>query len=263
MKKQLLMFPLLGLMASLLSGCGTIMFVYPDAEKYTAGNITYEDAVVNTINIDWISHNITLLEDENATGITIYEETSLTDENAFVHTYLHDGILEVKYFASGYICHVWNYTKDLTITYKPGLEKLNVNLTSGEFKANSIHADTFKLNLTSGRVNIDDIQSSNIDINMTSGNVAITNANTNTFASDLTSGTLRVGFETLEAGTIRLTSGTVEMALPESGGSVKVAKTSGSVTVNRECVIDDNTYKIGDGSANINVSMTSGDLTIN
>ena len=59
-----------------------------------------------------------------------------------------------------------------------------------------------------------------------------------------------------------MTSGKIFLTLPIDGGTVKVNKTSGSVKTNRECTMNNNTYKFGTGSADVKVSMTSGSLSI-
>ena len=52
------------------------------------------------------------------------------------------------------------------------------------------------------------------------------------------------------------------MTLPSDGGTVKVSKTSGDVVTERECSVNNSTYKFGSGPAQISVSMTSGKLII-
>ncbi len=260
--KNKIAFITLGLLTLSLAGCGTTMSVYPDADKYTAGNVLMADIEVKKIDIDWISGSVTLVEDENAVGVDIREETTLTDEKALVHSYYHDGILSVKYFASGYWCRQFNYKKDLTITYKPGLDSLKVDLTSGSLNADNLHAQDFDLDLTSGSVNIKYLVADDVDIDLTSGSVNIEKLNTKNFDADLTSGKVGIGFEAVEKATFELTSGTINMGLPTDGGTVKVTKTSGKVVANRECTINENAYKFGSGTADIRVKMTSGTLTI-
>ena len=254
---------LLGLISLGLSSCGATMGVYPDADKYIAGNIEYPDVEVSKIDIDWISGSLTLVEDENATGISILEVTDLIDKEALVHSYFHDGILSVKYFYSGYWCNKYNYKKDLTITYKPGLDSLKVSLTSGSLKAESIHTKEFDLDLTSGSANISNLFCENADTDLTSGSVIFDKINAKQFNVDMTSGVAVVNYEIIEKSSFSLTSGDINMKLPSDGGTVKVSKTSGTVKANREGTFSDNTYKFGEGSADIKVSMTSGTLTIN
>lgn len=256
-------FILLGLISLGLSSCGSKMDVYPDVEKYTSGNTEYKDVEVNKIDITWLSGSLTLVEDETATGITIEEVTDLTEKEALVHTYFHDGFLSVKYFYSGYWCNKFNYKKDLTITYKPGLESLKVSLTSGSLKSECIHAKEFDLDLTSGSADISSLTSEEADTDLTSGSVAFGKVVANKFDVDMTSGVAVVNYETIEKSSFSLTSGNISMKLPTDGGTVKVSKTSGSVKANREGTFSDDTYRFGEGSANIKVSMTSGTLTIN
>ena len=260
--KNKIALALLGLMSLGLTGCGTKMSIYADADKYTAGNVEIADVEVKKINVDWISGSVALVEDENAVGVNIYEETTLTDEKALVHSYYHDGVLNVKYFASGYWCRQFNYKKDLTITYKPGLEALNIELTSGSFKAENLHANDCDIDLTSGSANIKYLVADDVDIELTSGSVNIDKLNTKSLKADLTSGKVGIGFEAVEKASFELTSGTINMGLPVDGGAVKVSKTSGKVVANRECTISENTYKFGSGTADIRVKMTSGTLTI-
>lgn len=255
-------FIFLGLFSLGLSSCGTRMGDYADAEKYTAGNIEYSNVEVKKIDIDWISGSLTLVEDENATGIKVFEVTDLTEKEALVHTYCHDDTLSVKYFASGYWCNAFNYKKELTITYRPGLDILDINLTSGFLNASNIRAKEFDLDLTSGSANISNLVAEDADIDLTSGSVTFGKINAKKFDIDMTSGTASVVYEAIEKSSFSLTSGNINMTLPIDGGTVKVSKTSGSVKVNREGTFSDNTYKFDDGNADIKVSMTSGILTI-
>ena len=77
--KKLFAFISLALMFLSLSGCGTSMGVYADADKYLVGEQNYIEEV-NTIDIDWISGKIILVEDETVDGVIIKEETDLTSE---------------------------------------------------------------------------------------------------------------------------------------------------------------------------------------
>lgn len=256
-------FILLGLLTSGLTGCGTKMSVYADADKYIAGNTEYTNVEVSEINVDWVSGSLTLVEDESATGITISEITELTEEKALVHSYYHDGILNVKYFYSGYRCRTSFFKKDLTITYKPGLDSLDINLTSGSLKAENINVKKFDLDLTSGSTNVSNLVAEDADIDLTSGDITFGKINAKSFDVDMTSGKANVNYEAIEKSSFDLTSGNIDLTLPSEGGNVKVSKTSGSVKTNREGTFSNDIYQFGSGTAEISVSMTSGTLTIN
>ena len=260
MKKKIL-FTLLPLLALPLTSCGTSIGVYADADKYLAGNQTYTESV-NTIEIDWVSGELTLIEDDTIEGVKIEEEANTTEEKALVHSYLNEGNLKIKYFASGYMSTQYNLKKSLTVTYKPGLTKMDVDITSGKLHAENITATEFELDMTSGDADIGSVIADDIDIDATSGDIEITKVTAKDFDSDLTSGTITIGFTAIDKATFDLTSGTINMKLPEDGGTVKVSKTSGSVNTKRECSVNNNTYKFGSGAADIKVSMTSGKLNI-
>ena len=261
MKKQIAL-TLLGLMTLSLTSCGTYMSVYADADKYLAGNQTYEQEIT-ALDIDWISGSVMLVEDETITGVKVEEITNLEKEEELVHSYIDNGTLRIKFFASGHRCSkLFGYNKELTVTYKPGLEKIDIDLTSGSIKAQSVTAKKFNLDMTSGNAKIDTLVADDVDTDLTSGDIEIKKVTAKNMDADLTSGTFTVGYSAIEKASFDLTSGKFYMTLPEDGGTVKVSKTSGTVTTKRECKIDHNTYTFGTGSADIKVSMTSGKITI-
>ena len=98
--------------------------------------------------------------------------------------------------------------------------------------------------------------------NLTSGNVSFAKVNATKFDMNMTSGSANIGYESIEKSSLHLTSGRVDMTLPGEGGTVKISKTSGSVKTNREGTFSNGTYKFGDGKVEIDVSMTSGTITI-
>ena len=261
MKKQIAL-TLLGLMTLSLTSCGTHVGHYANADKYLAGNQTYTEEIT-AIDIDWISGSVTLVEDETITGVKVEEETDLEKEKEWVHSYIDNGKLMIKFFAANTWCsRLFDYTKELTVTYHPGLESVNVDLTSGSLKAESITAKDVNIDMTSGKANINNIVADNVDVDLTSGEIEIKDVTAKEFDADLTSGTITVGFTAIDDASFDLTSGKINMTIPEDGASVKVSKTSGSVKTERECSIDNNLYKFGTGSANIKVSMTSGKVII-
>lgn len=260
--KKLLAIGLIGLMSVSLTSCGTHVGNYANANKYLAGNQTYEETI-NAIDIDWISGSVTLVEDETITGVKVEEVTDLTKEKEWVHSYIDNGKLMVKFFAANTWCSkIFGYKKELTVSYHPGLESVKIDLTSGSLKAESITAKKVHLEMTSGNARIDNITADSVDTDLTSGDIEIENITAKEFDSDLTSGTITVGFTSIDKADFDLTSGKINMTIPEEGATVKVSKTSGSITTERECSISNGTYKFGTGNAEIKVSMTSGKLLI-
>ena len=260
MKKQIAL-GILGLMSLSLASCGTHMSTYRDADKYVAGNCTYESEIT-TLDIDWVSGDLILVEDITATEVKIEEKTNVSEEKGLVHTYLNDGVLKVKFAASGYWFNKPFIEKSLTITYRPGLDKINIDLTSGNLSANGLTAKKVGIDMTSGSAVVEAVIADDVDVDVTSGSIELKSATAKNMFTDMTSGTVKVNYVSIEKSSFDLTSGKIKMTLPLDGGTVKVSKTSGSVYTNRECQIAGDTYKFGSGSANIKVSMTSGTLTI-
>lgn len=256
---------ILGLFGLSLMGCGASAGYYPDADKYVAGNQEYKEEIT-TLNIDWVSGNLTLVSDTTITGLSLSETTNITNEKGFVHSYLNEGVLKVKYTASGYhLPFNRKIVKDLEVRYNPIevlLDELNVDLTSGKFVATDIAATDFSLDMTSGKSEIQSVNCKEMDVDITSGSLNITSLSADELDADLTSGSMDIIFVKECKASFDMTSGSLRTKLPEEGGTVKVSKTSGSVTTSRECTIEGNTYKFGNGNTEIKVSMTSGKLII-
>lgn len=260
--KNKIAFITLGLLSLSLTSCGTMYGTYKDADKYLAGNQTYEQDI-SVLDIDWVSGSLTLVEDETITGVKVEEVTNLTNEKELVHSYLNEGELKIKFFASGHARRSFtSFKKELTVTYKPGLTKINIDLTSGSFTANSVTSTTFDLDLTSGNAKIGKMTADTVKTDVTSGSIEINELTAKDLESDMTSGTFNVGFKSINTADFDLTSGKINMTLPTDGGKVKVSKTSGTVTTERDCTVNNNLYTFGSGAADIKVSMTSGTLKI-
>lgn len=270
---------LLGLVPFSLSSCTTIS-AYPDGAKYISGNKEYQ-VNIHSIDVDWINGNITFVEDVNIEGVKIEETTNLTNPKEKVHTYVDNGELKIKFFASGHTCKSISYTKDLVITYNPGIKEISAEIIDGEIFAQSLTADEVELDSISGNIDIQNIKAKQVDIESTSGNIEIDNIvatsfeidnisgttklsdiHAKTFEAEFVSGNSDVKFSSIDNAAFDSVSGNIDLTLPSDGGSVKINKTSGKVTTLRECTFSNNTYIFGTGSALIDVEITSGNVTI-
>lgn len=270
----------------LLSGCGwTTMSVYADADKYLIGNQVFETNA-KSIDVDWLSGTLTLVEDNTITGAKLEETTSKLIDEEKVHSYYYaeSGLLSVKYMASGYTSkHFISDDKNLTLTYNPTeIYKINVNLTSGKFSADSLTpSDKLEVKMTSGdcnlnkvltketiieetsgRINIKEINSSKIQSKLTSGSLTIDKTDVGNFDLNQTSGDATIKFNSLTKGNIKATSGSISATLPTDGGKVNFSKTTGSLKVHREYNVINGQYVIGTGVALLDINITSGNVNI-
>ncbi len=270
----------------LLSGCaiyfnGVQMPTYDDANKYVSGDQTYQENI-QTLNINWISGKVTLYEDDTMTGVKIEEECSFASLDGHVHSYMHDGILDIQFMKSGYKTMTNSFTKWLFVTYNPTLDNLNINLTSGSLYADhmtakekidinytsgsadltNINTKKLSLNFISGKLSSSIINADEINITATSGEIYMDAIYTKKITSTSTTGLHRLKFKQVEEGTVNITSGELVILMPEEGGVVKVSNVSGMVVPVRECIQEDNTYTFGEGTARIDVSIISGKFSI-
>ena len=285
MKKVLIFIFLLGII-SILSGCVNIFTVdyYNDSDKYVVGSLDYQ-VELYTLDIDWVFGKVTLIEDENATKISIKEENELPD-TIKVHSYFTDGTLYVKFGEAGYKgSGIKSSEKNLEITYK-NLNDINIKLTSGTLVAEKINATNANIVITSGSINIDTINASILDIKLTSGKITLDNAVVTDLNVDMasgsfivsslscdsidcvqTSGNCNIGLKECRKGDLKETSGSITLTIPEDTKTkIILNKTSGSLRTDKTFTRVDNEYTFGpidkDITSTITIKVTSGSVRI-
>ena len=254
---------LISLLGLSLTSC-TYYGTYADADKYLVGDQTYTGEL-KELDVDWVSGQVTLVEDVTSTEIKITEESDVElVEAEKVHSYFNEGVLKIKYWESGHKTHSFvSRNKHIYITY-PTLEKLTVDLTSGKFDSKKVTATEIKVNLTSGSVDLDEVVCETMVTNVTSGNVNIDKITCNTYESNLTSGSVTIGTSSANEMKFSVTSGKVDLAIPESGATISFTKTSGSLRLDRQDYTknDDGQYVYGDGACKVKIKVTSGKAII-
>ncbi len=281
-KKNILISFILSLFLIVLSSCksGNVRGeVYKDSEKYLAGNQTYNESI-KKLDLSWSMGKVTLIQDVNVQAIEIIEENELEDKYK-VHTYLNDGTLYVKFWESGAKGFVLGTDKYVTIKYPSAVElidivvtsgtleadylaskKIDVVRTSGTTKINKIEADELLYTQTSGNTNIQELSCEKAQMNSTSGRVIINKVDCEMFNLVYTSGGINLKFNTAVTVNVSGTSGTQTITLPESGASVHYHVTSGSFRCSRDGREEDRLIVIGDGDAQFDLSVSSGNIVI-
>ena len=253
---------------------------YENADLYQVGSIDYEE-IIAAIKIDWACGEITLKEDPTKVGVSLEEANDLPTEQK-VHSYCHDGILDIHFFASGISSKIDPRDKKLVVTYAPGLFSMDVHLTSGSLQAETLdvtkakiemtsgHAVLGKVNAasyfvchaTSGRISVEDLQTRSAGFRLTSGQCNIANAKAEELGAEMASGHFGCSFESIKHSVIHATSGSVSLGLPADGGKLSFHKDTGSLRILRECTLAGDQYVFGDGQAEIDVTIISGSLTV-
>ena len=145
----------------------------------------------------------------------------------------------------------------------------NCDSFSGNIKTNSLRANVANLSATSGRLNLKDAVVQDISFSTSSGGISADELLTNSFTASSSSGT--IGLELRGAPSkksqVSTSSGTVFVSLPNDAAvTVSATTSSGSLinTFTKEKIGSHADYKkqINGGGATINLSTTSGNITI-
>ena len=263
-----------------LTGCINFSGYYDNADKYLIGT-QYYDGELKTLDIDWTQGKVTLIQDKTAEHITVREDNELPDEKK-VHSYFVDGTLYVKFCKSGYIyTHVNNSDKQLFVTF-PSLEnlylditsgaavieeisgdKIDIEITSGNIELGSAIANTFNVKTTSGEINLGAVYAQKFTCKLTSGKIKVDSLSTSEGTFKSTSGSINAKVDEADKLKFDVTSGNVILTIPEAGAKLTLKKTSGKFSSTREHTVDKNVYTFGNGSCEISINITSGDVTIN
>ena len=254
--KKFWKYILLPLLAVSLSSCVSNVSYqeYAEEDKYLIGSQTYE-GVVKELNIDWRVGKIQLQDDTcgDCNRISFWEDDSLL-ENQKVRTYFHDGILDVKFWKSGYSSILPNSSsKNLTIQATSYVfQKLNIKLTSGSFNHHAdITAEEAKIEITSGKVHLGELNTKKFEykqtsgeftierlfadeaeLEMTSGNIHVSGVlKTKKFESKQTSGSLKIGQLYAEEADIEMTSGTFKSFVAQTTEKVNIEFSSGKAEI--------------------------------
>ena len=180
---------------------------YDDADKYLVGSQTYEVSELVRLNVDWNVGKVTLVEDDTTTCVTVTEENALSADKK-VHSYYHDGVLNIHFWKSGLRDKVLEKEKHLTISY-PSVIDLWVEMTSGELVADKLTAERVSIKMTSGEIDVKYLQSDTFACQMTSGDLAIDEMESKEITFEMTSGKGKFGSVNAETVTMSQTSGDI------------------------------------------------------
>lgn len=286
--KKFWKYILLPLLAVSLSSCGgnVSYHEYTEEDKYLIGSQTYE-GVVKELNIDWRVGKIQLQDDTcgECNRISFWEDDSLL-ENQKVRTHFHDGILDVKFWKSGYSSILPNSSsKNLTIQATSYVfQKLNIKLTSGSFNYHAdVTAEEAKIEITSGNVHMSGaLKTKKFESKQTSGSLGIGQLYAEEADIEMTSGKIDIGESRVKAMNVKMTSGTFKSFVAQTAEKVNIEfssgkaeitvgtnatfyvnKSSGSVHCEKEARHPaEGVYYIGEGGTEFNVKFTSGSLYI-
>lgn len=286
--KRIIAILLTGLL--LLSAIGCIRIScsapirYANADKYTAGNFTYDGEQVKKVEIEWIAGSVKLL---NGTGTLSVSETgseTLSEEKQ-MHWWIDGTTLKIKFCKSGEQYSITEKEKkDLTVEL-PAFVDLDVEIASGKvFCENMLDLGDLKLETASGGTDIPFLSAKNVkvnsasgglhfgqvsvsgefEINTASGGLTIDEINADEIDVDSASGGITLGIAGASNVGINSTSGSVKITLSDkkAGARIRFDAVSGDFNTALPVVNSGDIMTIGDGRINMEIKVVSGSVTV-
>ena len=269
-----------------LVGCGKSVYNYENAEEYSVGDVTLEEKVLNSININWVDGSVKIIKDENITTIMVKESsTKALKEEDKLRYLCKDGTLNIMYRESSTKSVNINKNKELLIMVPADdsiTKKITIKTISASVEVNGIKTEETLIKTTSGNTDVINCCISNTQISSTSGKIKlgggalfdlkITSVSGGIYAEQFINNNVNVenisgstilcyngGLPT--AVTIQSTSGNVTVKLPEtiSGFALNSSTTVGIIS----CDFKLSTNNVfGDGSRQLNITTVSGGINI-
>ena len=244
-----------------LRGCGASRYgTYRNAGRYTPGGFTYQRGDVSSVEINWISADVKIVQKDS--GTLRVSETGNLKKAQQLHWYLDGDELIIQYCESGYRGRIPGRAKELTVEVPSGID-LTVNIVSGDVTLPAGQAyDKVSINSVSGTVSADDFTADKLEINTVSGDVSIGHFYGDKTDIHTTSGKVEVGLEACDKAEIASISGDVTLtSLPAQGATISYSSLSGRFS-GEGYATKDKDYVFGAGGTKIEVGTTSGNLKV-
>ena len=281
---------LCALMAALLSGChvGNISLgigdyitgeEYPNAENYQTGAFTYNTDEIKAVEVYWRSGEVEIIESADS-ELSVKESGGELSEDIAMHYLIGDGVLRIRFCASGAKIQVNATDKHLSLEVPKGIE-LSVHTTSALVKADTLEQNDILIAAHSGSTKLGTVTAESVDLSSSSGSIQAESVSAQALKCSASSGFVTMGDVNSETVEITTSSGSVELALTEvltavihtSSGKVNLALAKGGAEVlytsNNGKLLTGRTYErkgdlyvFGSGDSKLTVETSSGNLEI-
>lgn len=235
---------------------------YANAEKFTAGPVSIQpdkgiDNPLSEIQIDWIDGTVELTGVEGLKEIKIEEEGSADRKKGDqVHSYYHNGILEIRYQESGFhLFKMRDTNKHLKVQVPAELaaniQEINGDFVSTDVTARDLQTDVFEADTVSGQIAFYGMIRKEIDIDSVSGDTVLNLADApESVSADSVSGDFILTLPRSSSFEVELdtVSGDIECELP--------------ITSSKEEDGDYEYIRCGDGKNSFDFDTVSGDVEI-
>lgn len=210
---------------------GNTSYRYANESRYSVGEASMDIKDVIAIQVDWIDGGVTVVT--GGTDQVSFSETAARQlkEEYRLRYYLEDGVLHIKYCASGARFDFGRGpNKQLTIVVPEStvLTELKVSTVSGEIDATGAQAATLRLNTTSGTVRLEQFSGQNAEVHSVSGTVRLAGVNAPDLTVESVSGETRLEQVTSDRLGVECISGSIRVTGSQVG-ELRCETVSGSV----------------------------------
>ena len=179
--------------------------VYNDADKYTAGSLTYNSSDINRVEVHWVSGSVDIKQGEGELHVSEANENLSEDEQ--MHWMISDGTLYIQFCKSGHFFNSFE-KKELHLEIPRGVQidvettsadifadeldvkKAGINTVSGKARFGNFSGEEIGFNATSGDINVDLIKCAALGVNTVSGNASFGSFSGEELGFNTTSGNL-------------------------------------------------------------------------
>ena len=223
---------------------------------------------IEKIEVEWLAGNVEIFAGDSE---FVFREASTRelDQKDQMTYQVKDETLKIKFWGDK---HTRNNREDnsklLILTIPSGLlDKLNVDTVSADVSLNSLEVNKLEVDTVSGNVMLSGLSALELDVQTVSGDIAdIYQLNAQEIEAETASGDIHLELTHSTPSEVKLTtiSGDAMLDLLETMGfSLEFKTISGDLNTGEfQLSIHDKKYVSGDGSCEIEVETTSGDLML-
>lgn len=286
--KRIIAVLLTGLL--LLSAVGCIRIscsapvMYSNADRYTAGDFTYDESKVKKVEIEWASGSVTLKNGKGTLSVSESGADALKEEEK-LHWWIDGTTLKIKFCKSGVKLLLNGLNKkDLTVEL-PAFADLEIEVASGKvigeemLDLGEVHVETasggasigflsakeIRIETASGAWKLGSVSvSGDFKVDTASGGLTVDEITAETVKVDNASGSISFGKIAAEEVHIDSASGSIKLGLAdqEAGAEIEYESVSGSFKCNLPYEKSGKTYQIGRGLMKVQIEVVSGSVTV-
>lgn len=264
----------------LIRGCSAVPGVgnWSGADYPNVGDATIQASQVRNIELDWFAGRVEfdVVDDGGGSEIRLEESAGMRglDDSMRLRWVLDGDTLRIAYWNSssalaGCSGPSWP-SKTLTITIpKSACERLgtvSLNAFSGDYNLDGLSCQRLEVDLASGRLDGSGTAFGAVDVEVASGTFNLEAQIADSLALEMASGDASITCDERAPRSmdVSLASGNATLRLPsEAGVTANVSKLSGLFNFDMpDSHTYDDSFICGDGSARLNVDMSSGNVTV-